>query len=104
MGLFNPGNILSAASNRHRMRSEKDILHLANLKMGVIKKLLSNHHQITAHTSHNNLNRNSIITCISLFLLIFSYITSISFFVESMHGDFIWMHWMNHFMAGFLLL
>jgi len=29
MGLFNPGNTLSAASNRHRMRSEKDILHLA---------------------------------------------------------------------------
>ena len=37
-------------------------------------------------------------------LLIFGYITSISLLVEWMHGEFTWMRWMNHFMAGFFLV
>ena len=37
-------------------------------------------------------------------LLIFGYITGISLLVESMHGQFAWMRWMNHFMAGFFLV
>lgn len=37
-------------------------------------------------------------------LLIFGYITGISLFVEWVNGDFFWMRWMNHFMAGFFLV
>jgi copper chaperone CopZ len=37
-------------------------------------------------------------------LLIFGYITTITLLVESMHGQFAWMRWMNHFMAGFFLV
>ena len=34
-------------------------------------------------------------------LLIFGYITAISLLTEWVQGGFIWMRWMNHFMAGF---
>ena len=37
-------------------------------------------------------------------LLIFGYITGITLLVEWMQEDFIWMRWMNHFMAGFFLV
>lgn len=37
-------------------------------------------------------------------LLIFTYITGITLLVEWMHGNFAWMRWMNHFMAGFFLV
>lgn len=37
-------------------------------------------------------------------LLIFGYITGISLLIEYMHGEFAWMRWMNHFMAGFFLV
>ena len=37
-------------------------------------------------------------------LLIFAYITGIALLVEYMHGEFILMRWMNHFMAGFFLV
>ena len=37
-------------------------------------------------------------------LLIFAYITGITLLVEYMHGEYIWMRWMNHFMAGFFLV
>lgn len=37
-------------------------------------------------------------------LLIFSYITGITLLAEWVQGDFIWMRWMNHFMAGFFLV
>ena len=37
-------------------------------------------------------------------LLIFAYITGITVLVEYMHGEFILMRWMNHFMAGFFLV
>lgn len=37
-------------------------------------------------------------------LLIFGYITGITLLVEYMHGEFILMRWMNHFMAGFFLV
>lgn len=36
-------------------------------------------------------------------LLIFGYITGITLLIEWMQGEFSWMHWMNHFMAGFFL-
>ena len=37
-------------------------------------------------------------------LLIFGYIIGITLLVEWMHGEFAWMRWMNHFMAGFFLV
>ncbi len=37
-------------------------------------------------------------------LLIFGYILGISLMVEYMKGEFIWMRWMSHFMAGFFLV
>lgn len=37
-------------------------------------------------------------------LLIFGYITAITLLTEWMQGGFIWMRWMNHFMAGFFLV
>lgn len=37
-------------------------------------------------------------------LLIFGYITGVTFLTEYVNGDFIWMRWMNHFMAGFFLV
>jgi copper chaperone CopZ len=37
-------------------------------------------------------------------LLIFGYIAGLTLLVEYMQGDFIWMRWMNHFMAGFFLV
>ncbi|NOT50118.1 MAG: heavy-metal-associated domain-containing protein [Chitinophagaceae bacterium] len=37
-------------------------------------------------------------------LLIFGYITTITLLTEWMQGGFIWMRWMNHFMAGFFLV
>jgi len=37
-------------------------------------------------------------------LLIFGYIIGITLLVEWMLGSFLWMRWMNHFMAGFFLV
>ncbi|TWI77706.1 copper chaperone CopZ [Lacibacter cauensis] len=37
-------------------------------------------------------------------LLIFGYITGVTFLTEYINGNFIWMRWMNHFMAGFFLV
>lgn len=37
-------------------------------------------------------------------LLIFAYITGITLLLEYMQGGFLWMRWMNHFMAGFFLV
>jgi len=37
-------------------------------------------------------------------LLIFAYITGIALLIEYMQGGFLWMRWMNHFMAGFFLV
>jgi copper chaperone CopZ len=37
-------------------------------------------------------------------LLIFIYITGVSLLIEWMLGGFLWMRWMNHFMAGFFLV
>lgn len=37
-------------------------------------------------------------------LLIFGYITGITFLAEWINGDFIWMRWMSHFMAVFFLV
>lgn len=37
-------------------------------------------------------------------LLIFVYITGVTLLVEWMLDDFLWMRWMNHFMAGFFLI
>ncbi|MCE3227142.1 MAG: Heavy metal transport/detoxification protein [Bacteroidetes bacterium] len=36
-------------------------------------------------------------------LLIFSYITGITLLIQVLQGEFLWMQWMNHFMAGFFL-
>lgn len=37
-------------------------------------------------------------------LLIFAYITGLTLFIEWMQGGFLWMRWMNHFMAAFFLV
>lgn len=37
-------------------------------------------------------------------LLIFGYIIGITLIVEYLNGEFFWMRWMNHFMAGFFLV
>ncbi len=37
-------------------------------------------------------------------LLIFGYIITITLLTEWMQGGFVWMRWMNHFMAGFFLV
>ena len=37
-------------------------------------------------------------------LLIFGYIISITLLIEYINGGFVWMRWMNHFMAGFFLV
>lgn len=37
-------------------------------------------------------------------LLIFGYIFSITLLSEYINGTFLWMRWMNHFMAGFFLI
>lgn len=37
-------------------------------------------------------------------LMIFAFITGVSLLVEWKEGQFVWMRWMNHFMAGFFLL
>lgn len=37
-------------------------------------------------------------------LLIFAYIIGITLLVEYISGEFIWMQWMNHLMAGFFLI
>ena len=37
-------------------------------------------------------------------LLIFGYITGITLLAEWVQGDFVWMRWMNHFMAGFFII
>ncbi len=37
-------------------------------------------------------------------LLIFGYIIGITLLVEYMNGSFVWMRWLNHFMAGFFLV
>ena len=37
-------------------------------------------------------------------LLIVAYITGITLAVEWMHGEFFWMRWMNHYMAGFFIV
>lgn len=36
--------------------------------------------------------------------LIFIYITAVTFIAEGLMNEFIWMRWMNHFMAGFFLV
>ncbi len=37
-------------------------------------------------------------------LLVFGYILGVTVLVEMVNGGFIWMRWMNHFMAGFFLV
>jgi len=37
-------------------------------------------------------------------LLIFGYITGLTLLAEWVQGEFLWMRWMNHFMAGFFLV
>ena len=37
-------------------------------------------------------------------LIIFGYIIGITLLIEYMHGDFLLMHWMSNFMAGFFLV
>ncbi len=64
----------------------------------------TNHQQHAAVPAADEEIKKSWIATYKPILLIFGYITGISLLVEWMHGDFIWMRWMNHFMAGFFLV
>lgn len=55
------------------------------------------HHEVTEQA------KNWLVTYKPV-LLIFAYITGITLLIEWIQGDFLWMRWMNNFMAGFFLL
>ena len=60
------------------------------------------HHSIV--TPADNETIKSWIITYKPILLIFGYITGITLLAEWTYGDFDWMRWMNHFMAGFFLV
>ena len=68
------------------------------------KYLLSEaHHQQPAVTPVDEETKSWLATYKPI-LLIFGYISGITLLVEWIHGEFSWMRWMNHFMAGFFLV
>ena len=52
----------------------------------------------------NEAEKRSWIETYKPILLIFGYITGITLAVEWISGEFAWMRWMNHFMAGFFIV
>ncbi|MEO6316214.1 MAG: MauE/DoxX family redox-associated membrane protein [Chitinophagaceae bacterium] len=48
--------------------------------------------------------KKSLVEIYKPLLLIFGYILSITLLIEYSSGSFVWMRWMNHFMAGFFLV
>lgn len=61
-----------------------------------------NHHTEISPTTDED--KKSWLQTYKPILLIFGYITGITLLAEWVQGDFVWMRWMNHFMAGFFLV
>jgi copper chaperone CopZ len=64
----------------------------------------NNHSPYAAVVEVDEIENKSWIVTYKPILLIFAYITGITLLVEWMQGEFAWMRWMNHFMAGFFLV
>lgn len=76
-----------------------------HIALSTFQKALDAKYTINAE-EHNELGeqtKNWLVTYKPI-LLIFAYITSITLLVEWMQTSFLWMRWMNHFMAGFFLI
>ncbi len=76
-----------------------------HIALSSFQKALDEKYSITA-IEHNETaeQAKSWIGTYKPILLIFGYITGIMLLVEWTQGDFLWMRWMNHFMAGFFLV
>jgi copper chaperone CopZ len=66
-------------------------------------QLTENNHQNKVIVSSEEETR-SWIEIYKPIILVFAYITGISILIEAVNGEFLWMRWMNHFMAGFFLV
>ena len=64
----------------------------------------TNHQQYIVDPVTNEEETKSWIETYKPILLIFGYIISITLLIEYINGGFVWMRWMNHFMAGFFLV
>jgi len=64
---------------------------------------IASHQQFVAHPITEE-ETKSWIGIYKPILLIFGYIVGITLLVEYVSGGFVWMRWMNYFMAGFFLL
>ena len=76
-----------------------------HIALSAFQKALDTKYNISAE-EHNEVaeqTKNWLVTYKPV-LLIFAYITGITLLVEWMQGGFLWMRWMNHFMAGFFLV
>ncbi|MBN8836150.1 MAG: cation transporter [Sphingobacteriia bacterium] len=63
----------------------------------------SNYHHFAALPEENEETKSWLETYKPI-LLIFGYITGITLLTEWAQGEFLWIRWMNHFMAGFFLV
>lgn len=76
-----------------------------HIALSTLQKTLNDKYTISAE-EHNEVaeqTKNWLVTYKPVFL-IFAYITGITLLVEWMQGGFLWMRWMNHFMAGFFIV
>jgi len=64
----------------------------------------TNHQQQVVAPILNEEESKSWVETYKPILLIFGYIIWITLLVEYLNGGFVWMRWMNHFMAGFFLV
>jgi copper chaperone CopZ len=64
----------------------------------------NNHRPHAAVVEVDEIENKSWILTNKPILLIFAYITGITLLAEWIQGEFAWMRWMNHFMAGFFLI
>lgn len=76
-----------------------------HIALSVFQNALDSKYTIAA-TTHNEAaeQAKSWLAIYKPVLLIFGYITGITLLIEWMQGEFSWMRWMNHFMAGFFLV
>lgn len=63
-----------------------------------------NHQHNTVTSISDETETKSWIETYKPILLIFGYIIGITSLVEYINGEFLWMRWMSHFMAGFFLV
>ncbi|MBC7778152.1 MAG: cation transporter [Phycisphaerae bacterium] len=86
--------------NRHIMTSELQ----AALRDYPKYQLAEIAHAATAHTSPNEDEQRTFWVTYKPILLVFGYILGATLLVEASAGNFDWMRWMRHFMAGFFLV